>query len=90
MELNGEGLTDIASIQIGVKTPVNDNGTSEDTSDDTLYVWGDDTLNGNASEEYVDANDDGIFNAGVASQSVSSSELFSDSGILVTSCLHSS
>lgn len=73
MELNGEGLTDIASIQIGVKTPKNDN-------DNTLYVWGDDTLNGNAPEDYVDANDDGIFNAGVASQSASSSELFSDSG----------
>ena len=80
MELNGEGLTNIASIQIGVKTPVNDNGTPDDASDDTLYVWGDDTLNGNAPEDYVDANDDGIFNAGVASQSASSSELFSDSG----------
>ena len=80
MELNGEGLTDIASIQIGVKTPVNDNGTSEDTSDDTLYLWGDDTLNGNAPEDFVDANDNGNFDAGVLSQSTSNSDLFSDSG----------
>ena len=73
MELSGEGLTDIASIQIGVKTP-------SDASDNTLYVWGDETLNGNSPEEFVDANDDGIFNAGVSSQSTSTSELFSDSG----------
>ena len=80
MELSGTGLTEIASIQIGIKTPTNDNGTPEDTSDDSLYVWGDETLDGNAPEEYVDANEDGIFNAGVASQSSSTSDLFSDSG----------
>ncbi|MDG1701912.1 MAG: hypothetical protein P8I61_03240 [Opitutae bacterium] len=80
MELSGTGLTDIASIQIGVKTPINDNGTAEDTTDDTLYFWGDETLDGSSPEEYVDANEDGMFNAGVASQSASSSNLFSDSG----------
>jgi hypothetical protein len=80
MELSGTGLTDIASIQIGVKTPVNDNGTPDDASDDTLYVWGDGSLDGSAPEDYIDANEDGMFNAGVASQSASSSELFSDSG----------
>jgi hypothetical protein len=65
MELSGTGLTNIASIQIGVKTPIlDDAGTSEDTSDDTLYDWGDDTLSGNAPEAYVDANGDGQFNAG--------------------------
>lgn len=80
MELSGAGLTDIASIQIGVKTPLNDNGTPEDASDDSFYVWGDETLDGNAPEEYVDANDDGMFNPGVSNQSPSSSNLFSDSG----------
>ena len=80
MELSGTGLTDIASIQIGVKTPVNDNGTPDDASDDTLYVWGDGSLDGSAPEAYIDANEDGMFNAGVASQSASNSELFSDSG----------
>ena len=65
MELSGTGLTDIASIQIGVKTPIlDDAGTAEDTTDDTLYDWGDETLNGNAPEAYVDANGDGQFNAG--------------------------
>ena len=63
---------------IGVKT-TNDKY-PEDATDDSLYVWGDETLDGNAPEEYVDANDDGMFNAGVASQSSSTSELFSDSG----------
>ena len=80
MELSGTGLTEIASIQIGVKTPVNDNGTTEDTTDDTLYVWGDETLDGNAPEVYEDANEDGMFNAGVSSQSASTSNLFTDSG----------
>ena len=65
MELSGTGLTNIASIQIGVKTPIlDDSGTAEDTSDDTLYDWGDETLSGNAPEAYVDANGDGQFNAG--------------------------
>ena len=80
MELSGSGLTDIASLQIGVKTPTNDNGTPDDTTDDSLYVWGDETLDGNAPEEYVDANEDGMFNAGVATGSSSTSELFTDSG----------
>ena len=80
MELSGSGLTEIASIQLAVKTPTNDNDTPEDTTDDSLYIWGDETLDGNAPEEYVDANDDGMFNAGVASQSSSTSELFTDSG----------
>ena len=40
MELSGSGLTEIASIQLGVKTPTNDNGTPEDASDDSLYFGG--------------------------------------------------
>ena len=81
MELNGTGLTDMASIQLRVMTPIlNDNGTPDDSSDDLLYVWGDSSLDGNAPEEYVDANNDGDYNAGITTQSTSSSELFTDSG----------
>ena len=84
MELSGTGLTNIASIQIGVKTPILDNaGTEGDTSDDTLYDWGDETLQGNAPEEYVDANGDGQFNAGTngnATDTVNGSPDFESTG----------
>ena len=65
LETGGEGMTDIASIRLAVKTPIKDAGSdSSSTLDDVLYDWGDDTLIGSAPESYVDANGDGQYNTG--------------------------